>query len=496
MRLATMAQAAELDRRTSQEFGIPAELLMESAGALSAREILRAFPDELRRGGALVVCGPGNNGADGLVVARHLASAGVRRVRLVLSGDEAKRTPLLATQLARARSFGLEQIGLAAASAREGVIVDALIGVGLRGAVREPFAEAIHFINAQRAPVIALDAPSGLNLDTGHPGGVAVRARLTLTYGLSKIGLHIAQGPAYVGKTVVLPVGFAPEAMREVAHTHRLYRARDASRALPPRRAGSNKSSHGRLLVLAGRPGFWGAGVLASASAFRAGAGYVTWASFTAPTPELRQVPEVLTAAIDDRLLDGKFDAIAIGPGLGTEEATADVLRALKARGGRIPVVADADALTVINKFKIGPLPEHWILTPHSGELGRLLGRSAEAVEADRAGAAVEASHKLGAHVVLKGFHTVIASGDRVRVINAGNAALAKAGTGDVLTGFIGAWLAQGLAPLEAASLGAFVHGHLADTWVRDGFDPASLNASDLSLHFPRALATLRKARA
>ena len=246
------------------------------------------------------------------------------------------------------------------------------------------------------------------------------------------------------------------------------------------------------MLVLAGREGFWGAGRLCSVSAYRMGCGYVTWAGGEGSHhPPLESAPDVLTGTLSDKNLFAGKTAVAIGPGLGTGKQTKELLLALKKINQ--PVVVDADALTVLERENLFPLPENWILTPHSGELGRLFGLKGEAVDQDRCSYAMKASQKTGCMVLLKGFHSVLALPDKCWIIAAGNAALAKAGTGDVLTGFIGALLARSLSPFAAAAVGAFVHGRLADNWVHSGKDADTLMAQDLKELLPETLQRLRK---
>ena len=282
------------------------------------------------------------------------------------------------------------------------------------------------------------------------------------------------------------------EALRGIATTYFLFTERLARRYLPARKETSNKSDHGHLLVIAGRPGFWGAGLLASGSGFRMGAGYVTWASFEPPYEVLRELPEVLTARLDDETLwKSSFSAVAIGPGLGAGADTARVIERLKALKG-IPVVVDADAITACVDHQLFPLPSHWVITPHTGELARLLKVDAQDIERDRIRATLEAFDKTKCHVLLKGYRSLIGFEKRCLIIHAGNSALAKAGTGDVLTGMIGGLLAQGLDTPQAAATAAYLHGRLADEWIRAGQDKSSMTASDLKSLLPQVVSRLR----
>jgi hydroxyethylthiazole kinase-like uncharacterized protein yjeF len=498
MRLSTVEQAARIDETSQKDYGLSGETLMEAAGVIAAREIALTYLPELTRGSVAIICGPGNNGGDGLVVARHLHSSGHRNLVIFLLAPTDGISALFRVQLRRAELQDLKIVNLIdkpdsldqIQSAE--LIVDALFGIGLKRKVEGAALSVIEAMNSAKAPTVSLDAPSGLNSDTGRVEGAAVKAAMTLTFGLAKPGFFVAEGHGHVGKLRILPIGFPNQARRQIATSHFLFNERLVRRYLPGRKDTSNKSDHGRLLVLAGREGFWGAGILASTSAFRMGAGYVQWASFEAPFESLQEIPEVLTGKIgDEGLWRTKFSAACVGPGLGVGRATADVIEKLKAIPG-LPVVVDADAITTCVDHSLFPLPKNWVLTPHTGELSRILKVPTAEIESDRFQAVFEASSKTGCPVLLKGFRSHVAFEGRCWIIHSGNSALAKAGTGDVLTGMIGGLLAQGLGTLEAASTAAFVHGVLADEWVRSGNDKSSLTASDLKLILPQVVSRLR----
>ncbi|MGE4133086.1 MAG: NAD(P)H-hydrate dehydratase [Bdellovibrionales bacterium] len=498
MRLATREQAAQIDEASRTHYDLSSEVLMESAGALAAREIDLSYLPELTRGTVAIVCGPGNNGGDGLVVARHLHSGGHRDLSVFLIAPKEAQSPLFKLQLQRAEKQGLRIVDLTEVPARVDqirtatIIVDAVFGIGFSRAMEEPFSSVVEAMNAAAAPKVSLDLPTGLNCDTGRVEGVAVRAGMTVTFGLAKPGFFVSEGPQYVGKLRILPIGFPYEALRGVATTHFLFTEKLARRYLPARKETSNKSQFGRLLVVAGHPGMWGAGVLASSSAYRMGAGYVQWASFESPHESLREVPEVLTGKItDDKIWTEPPTAAAIGPGLGVSEATAQVIERMK-KWENVPVVVDADAITTCVEHDLFPLPPHWVITPHTGELSRILKISAQDIERDRFKAAFAAYEKTKCHVLLKGYRSLVAFENRSIVVHAGNSALAKAGTGDVLTGMIGGLLAQGLDTPQAAATGAYLHGRLADEWVRAGQDKAALTASDLRELLPQIVSRLR----
>lgn len=498
MRLATIEQAQQIDEMSQKVYGLSAETLMESAGALAAREIDLTFLPELTRGAVAVVAGPGNNGGDALVCARHLHSSGYRDLQVYLVAPQDSQSALFRLQKQRCELQGIRFVDLTEIPERveqlksAELIIDGIFGIGLKRKIEDPYLKVIETMNASKAPKVSLDCPSGLNCNTGRVEGAAIKAAMTVTFGLAKPGFFASEGPGHVGKLRVLPIGFPYEALRGIATTHFLFNERLARRYLPARKETSNKSDHGRLLVIAGSPGFWGAGALASTSAFRIGAGYVIWASFESPLEALKEIPEVLTGEVnDDKLWSSKFSAVAIGPGLGSGKETAAIIEKLKDLKD-IPVVVDADAITACVEHDLFPLPAHWVITPHSGELSRILKVHAQDIERDRFKAAFDAHEKTKCHVLLKGYRSVLAFGSRCMVIQAGNSALAKAGTGDVLTGMIGGLLAQRMDTTQATATAAYLHGRLADEWVRSGNDKSSLTASDLKTILPQIVSRLR----
>ena len=353
-------------------------------------------------------------------------------------------------------------------------------------------------MNSSGKRIIALDTPSGLDVNTGQVKGRAVKANLTLTFGLSKPGFYLMQGPSHVGRLKIFSIGFPAPLLSEKADTYFLIEKSWVASRLPERQASDHKARQGHLLVLAGREGFLGAGVLASLSAYRMGAGYVTWvpspgseATHSSLSALIKSIPDVLMQKISDPELFKNKTAVAIGPGLGTTEETKEILLALKKT--KLPVVVDADAFTVCVKENLFPLPTHWVLTPHSGELARLFDITGKEVDQDRCAYAMKASQKAGCLVLLKGFYSVLAQKDKCWIIPKGNSALAKAGTGDVLTGFIGALMARSLDAFSSAAVAAFVHGSLAEEWVESGKDKDSLMAQDLKDILPVVLQKLRQ---
>ncbi len=498
MRIATVEQSRQIDQTSQTEYSLSGEILMESAGALAAREIEQAFFPELKRGLIGIVCGPGNNGGDGLVVARHLHSSGYRDLVIFLAAPRKSRSDLFSLQVDRCDRQGLRIIDVFETPDRLErlrscvLVVDALFGIGFRADMDSQFARVIEMTNTAQCPVVSLDTPSGLDCDRGTIATVAVKATMTVAFGLAKPGFFVNEGPSRVGKLRVLAIGFPFEVFRKTATTHFGFGEKLARRYLPKRPDTSNKSDHGQLVVFAGQPGTWGAGILAAMSAYRMGVGYVTLASFAEPLEVLRSHPEIMTATVDHPKVwnTEMWKAVAIGPGLGVGQKTADLINKLRTTGFE-NVVVDADAITSCVDYDLFPLPKTWIMTPHAGELARVLKTDAQTIEKDRYTYALQASRQVGCHVLLKGFRSVLAYQDRCMVIMAGNSALAKAGTGDILTGMIAGLLAQKVEPVQATATAAYIHGRMADEWVRIGNDKRTLTASDLRDHLPILMARL-----
>ncbi len=450
MKLLTKEQIKILERNHSG--------LMIKAGRLAAKKLKNL------NGTIAIVCGPGNNGGDGFVVAQELFKQ-KKVVQIIVP-----LTPQ--TQLAKVefkKCLRLKIPILKAPIAKVDYVIDALFGIGLSRPM--PFKKLIEWINLH--PVISLDVPSGLNSDTGTCNGPVVRAQRTLTFGASKPGFYVNFGPEHCGQIEVLK-------LYPIQSSIQLF----DQMKLPKRPNQSNKSSFGHTLILSGREGYWGSGLMSSSAAFRVGSGYVTWASFDS-IPLHRAIPEALTATINNKLFSGKFDSILVGPGLGTTNKTAHLLKYLF----RFPnVIVDADALQVAVTHKLFPFPKTWLITPHAGELAKILEKPAKFLESDRMMAVELAIKKVGCSVLFKGFRSILKTESQTFVIASGNSALAKAGSGDVLGGMIAGLCAQKL-PLPKAGLqGAYIHGKLSDAWVLSGRHKNSLMPSDLYRVLPKLL--------
>jgi ADP-dependent NAD(P)H-hydrate dehydratase / NAD(P)H-hydrate epimerase len=513
----TAEEMRAVDRRAITNLGIPGATLMENAGRGAAKVIAELFPTLVsgarRSRPVVVVCGKGGNGGDGFVVARTLRRRGLA-VRVLLAfptteirGDAARK--LAALRQAGVRPHLVEddralEITLAEAS----IVVDALLGTGTRGTPSEPVAAAITAINRAGRPVVALDVPSGLDADGGAAGRVAVRAAVTVTFGGLKRGLVAFPGAELAGDVRVVPIGVpAAEIGRGV--TMFLLEAADIAAAFPARPRDVHKGTYGHLLVVAGSVGKTGAAALAAMAAMRSGTGLVTVATpesqqpivaglvrepMTLPVAETRV--RTIAIAAHAALVEAALarDAVALGPGLGLEAETQDVVRRL-AREVRRPMVIDADGLTALaghlKLLREAPAPR--CLTPHPGEMARMLGVKVADVQKDRIEAVRAFVRAHRAHCVLKGPFSVIGVPDgRIFLNPTGNPGMASGGTGDVLTGVVGGFLARGMEPTVALTAAVYLHGLAGDLGAaRVGQE--ALVAGDLIEALPAAFATLAR---
>lgn len=494
----------DMDRRTIADYGVPGQVLMERAGS-GAAWVASSMLAGVAQARVVVVCGRGNNGGDGFVVARLLGQLGhavsvfscVEPATIVGDARSALERLLAAgRQVTMARDPGLRD-----ALGSADLVVDGLLGTGIAGEVREPFRTAIAQINSAGRPVLSLDIPSGLCSDTGMPLGVAVAATATATFGLPKPGLLLYPGARLAGRIVCVDIGI-PEPVMAAADLL-LLESRDVVEWLPQRAPDSHKGDAGRVLVVAGSTGLTGAACLTARACCRTGAGLVTVAAPRAVCPSieartlesmtwpldgsLEHLAETSVAGILER--SRHVDALAVGPGLGREDQTMEAVRLLIGGLDR-PVVVDADALFALSGHHHLTRGRLVVLTPHPGEMARLLGTSAENVQADRVGAACDAAKRYGCTVLLKGAGSVIAEPDgRVAINPTGHSGMASGGMGDVLTGVVAALLGQGLAPFESAAAGAFLHGYAATLAADDLGGEIGILAGDVADRIPRALA-------
>lgn len=517
MILVTAQEMAELDRRTIEEIGLPGAVLMENAarGALAFFE--RVIPDLTRRR-VVVLAGSGNNAGDGFVIARLLHGKGTWvRVVCLRPAERLRGDALLNYRI-------LEKIGVRPSHwdqnedfssqfslVREAdVIIDALLGTGLSSPVQGLYRDIIEAVNALQKPVLAVDLPSGLDASTGKILGAALRATATATFALPKVGQRIGEGDALVGTLHVVDIGIPPCVVASAGLQRWWLDEELCRRWLTPRPAETHKGRAGHVCLLAGSEGKTGAAALASLGAARVGAGLVTLFVPRSLNPILEvKLTEAMTwpiaetaehsaaAAAESEILNflqGK-QAFAIGPGISLHPETQSLLLRLIPRAP-CPLVLDADALTIVaeapDTLRAARVPV--IVTPHPGEMARLMHCPVADVQADRLKAAQEFSRHHGVVVLLKGHRTIIASPDgRVAVNSSGTPAMASGGMGDVLTGMVAGFLAQGLEPFQAACLSAYIHGKAAEN-LAQGKTTRGLLASDLLEYIPMVIGTLEAA--
>ena len=518
MRVLNTEQMREADRRTIDDIGIPSIVLMENAGRQAVAAMEAAYED-IATSRVAVMCGRGNNGGDGFVVARTLIQRGVD-ASVFLLGSVAEVRGDARTNLEILGRIGMTVVEITNAQEWElhfselsevDLIVDAILGTGFRGRLTGFLETVVADLNSLGVPIVAIDLPTGVSADTASLDGPAVEASMTVTLAAPKIPLVFPPADTHAGDLVIADIGIPLPLLDDIEGQHLELLTRDAMREIVPARAAdSHKGDFGRVLIVAGSLGRTGAAHLAALGALKSGAGLVTVATPRSCLPVVAAMaPEYMTEPLDetaagtidyaavDRILDLTADIIAVGPGLGQSPATTAFVHALLERSG-VPLVLDADAL---NAFAgdpdrlVGRDEVAVVITPHPGEMARLMKTTIEDVQRDRLRCAREfaASHKL--HVVLKGHRTVVAGPDGRTFVNlTGNAGMATGGTGDLLTGMIAAWFAQLLDAEAACKLAVYVHGTAGDLAEADEGE-VSLTAGDMASRIGDALLELTARR-
>ena len=516
MRIATAAQMSEIDRVTIAG-GVAGLDLMECAGREMTWQLLREYPDLEPPMPVAVVCGKGNNGGDGLVVARHLDDLGYD-VTVMLLAEPAALSPEASANLERLPASVARETPPREAWAERAVdlsveselVIDAVFGTGIAPPVRGDYVPLFEALNAGCAPVLSLDIPSGVSGDDGAVDPVAVRADATITVGLPKLGLLLTPGREYVGRLSVVDIGFEDAVCEAHTDDRHYLLPEDYADLLPARPADLHKYRAGTVAVVGGSRRLGGAVLLATLGALRSGAGLVT-----AVLPDLHAaaapavVPEALirpwpvdaagglapsAAELDD--LAARQDALAIGPGLGDAHVTDAWLLDRLAAETR-PLVVDADGLSAFARAGRAPAFAHGrvVLTPHAGELARLSGIDSARLAAERFDLIPELARRWNVVLLAKGAPTLVAAPDGPLVVNpTGHDALAHGGTGDVLTGLIGGLLAQGLDAFDAALLGAWLHGRAGEIIAEASGTRRCLLARELADALPLAFAELEAA--
>ncbi|MBI4700391.1 MAG: NAD(P)H-hydrate dehydratase [Deltaproteobacteria bacterium] len=513
----TREQIQAYDRHASERHKVRGLILMENAGrgaaehvALMAEQEIKRLPPGHAAGPVVIVCGPGNNGGDGFVVGRHLLARGLAVEIFLVGPVEGVRGDARVNLDAFVGIGGelavIERRGSLAPLRRSlqqsPLVVDAIFGTGLARAVEGRYAEVIATINACECPRVSLDIPSGIDANDGRVLGSAVKADLTVTFAHHKAGLLVGQGPAHAGRIERVGLGLPDEEiLDEVGQLGHIIDEAAVASWLGHRPRDLHKYRAGSVLVVAGSPGRVGAALLAARAALRSGAGIASIATWPEAADSIdAQIAELMTIRLYPAQLEAGLEAAlerrkaaAIGPGLGLGEHARRLTERL-VLGWDGPVVVDADAITHFagraERLREAPGPR--VLTPHAGELARLLGTDAAGVEADPLGCAREAAGRTGATVALKGPHTVICSPDALLLCTRGDAVLATAGSGDVLTGMVAALLCS-LAPMAAAAAAVYLHAFAGERWrEREGADRGMV-ASDIVDGIPAAIAAIRR---
>jgi NAD(P)H-hydrate epimerase len=516
MRLVKAAEMQELDKMTTQDMGIPGVVLMENAARSASRIFLEHFscPGASR---VAIFCGRGNNGGDGYVMARYLQKRGLKITVVVLS-EIGKISGDARTNLEIISRMGLELLEVPNEEEwkkRRGVvsesdfIIDGILGTGLNSPVRGFYRQVIEEINRSGRPVMAVDIPSGLNADNGQVMGAAVKADLTVTFGFPKMGQLVYPGASLVGRLARVDIGIPGAVEERIPAQAHVTEPRDFRDLFNSEKEDIHKGSRGHLLILAGSTGKTGAAALASMGALRAGAGLVTLGipkslngimeaklteAMTVPLPETAEGGLALAAEDEIKsLMDGK-SALAIGAGLSTAEETVALVRRI-VRDCPLPMVIDADGLNALDGDlgALEPYRRKRILTPHPGEMGRLTGVTTPNVQKDRIGTALGFVQQYGCYLVLKGARTLVAGPEDGLYVNpTGNRGLSSGGTGDVLTGLIGGYLARGWPMIKSALCGIYMHGLAAD-FLSEEMGTSGILAGDLLTVLPELTASLSR---
>ncbi len=508
MKVLRASSMREADRKAIEDYGIPGIVLMETAGTRVTDFILDHFGHDTR---VVVLCGPGNNGGDGLVIARQLYRAGIKvspwgtQKRGTYRGDAAVneniciRMGLPPRELTGSHDLLLLEEQLNSAD----LVVDALLGTGANRETSGFTAEVINMVNHSSVPVISVDVPSGVNADTGEILGSAVKADWTLTFAYPKLGLFLYPGAGQAGRIFICDINIPHEIVEEEKVD--LLDLPAIRAVLPGRPGDAHKGSFGRVLIVAGSPGMTGAAALAAESALKAGAGLIYLAAPVSICPTLEaKLIEVITIALAEKepgLIDlqaaaeiikkaEQCDVLCIGPGLNPAGDSGELMREI-IRSSPVPLVIDAGALTAIEDdpgcLKEAKFPP--VITPHPGEMARLTGLITARVQSERLGTALEKASEWNCIIILKGANTIIASPNGSAAVNpTGNAVLATAGSGDLLSGMVASFIAQGMTPYQSAMAGVYIHGLAGDllTPVR------GCSALDIKANFKQAFQYIR----
>lgn len=504
MKVVTSEEMAKIDRLTIEHYGIPSMVLMERAAIGVVKHVFQRNPENV-----IILAGPGNNGGDGIAAGRILKNK-VRSIKIFQLFPDEKLSGDCKAQLEIAKKFGVSLIQDYPSDediARADTIIDAIFGTGLKRPIEGRLAEFIEKLNSLNKFTVAVDIPSGISSDTGEVLGIAVKSNITVTFGLPKIGHLLYPGRDFAGKVFIEDIGFPEELL--VSEDLKISTIeRDFVRALiPPRPAYSHKGRYGHVFVIAGSVGKTGAGMMTARSALRTGSGLVTIAvpqvlkdvfqskvleemvlplPCTESTLSIQALPEIIN------FINEKADVVAFGPGIGVNKDTEEILKEVILNCPH-PVVIDADGITLLCGIKdfLKNARSEIVLTPHPGELSRLINVSVKDIEKSRINIAQAVAEEFNVVLVIKGVPTVVANPEgRVYLNTTGNPGMATGGSGDVLTGIIASLIGQRLSPFYASTAGVYIHGFSADIASRKkGFH--GLIAGDIIEALPQAFIEL-----
>lgn len=497
-------QMRNIDRAAEEIASIPSIVLMENAAIACVEELKKDF--ELSKRTVAVFCGKGNNGGDGLAIARHLYNLGVKVKIYLVSGNDFLGDAKINYDIVNSMDISLDTItdtdGLEYVIRSYDIIVDAILGTGISGTVRGNAFEVIKLINENARYILSVDVPSGINSDSGEICGICINANKTVTFAAYKVGMFMYPAADSVGEVVVKGISIPQNVIDSQNVQLNLTDSEFARSVIKPRENNSQKSDYGKLLIIAGSEGMSGAAYLAAQSALKSGAGLITLACPKSINKILEvKTTEVMTLPLCD--IDGhldylasneilsrldSFDAVLIGPGLGRERSVFEVVKTVL-QNSKVPVVADADALFAISRDK-GILRDcdcELIFTPHAMEMSRLTGLEIPYIEANRLEVSKEFCEETGATLLLKGHHTIVTAQSLEQYIsNTGNPGLATGGSGDVLAGIIAALAARGLDCAHAAAVGDYIHGTAGDI-AKERFGMESISAENVIECLPEA---------
>lgn len=511
MKIATAKKMQEIDRIAIDDYGIPGIVLMENAAKGVVASLFKKFPD-IKDKKIGIFAGKGNNGGDGLAAARLLANEDIS-ITVYLLSEKALLKGDAKTNLEKAEEIGIKILEITSLDELEAVkddilkndiFIDAIFGTGLTSGVKGYYRDVINFINSSKRFVLSIDIPSGLSSDTGEIIGEHISADMTVALCLPKIGEILYPAAEYAGELEVVDIGIPELIINNRDIETNLIEERDAVRILPKRKPDTHKGTYGHLVVIAGSKGKGGAAALSSISALRAGAGLVTLAlpeclniSFEVGIPEVMTLPlpDTKYGTIDKsaykillKFLEGK-SAVLIGPGITTDPSTSSLIKNLIKKVG-CPMLIDADGLNIVadNIDLLKDKPSPVIVTPHPGEMARMLNTTSKEIQANRVELSKRLAIEYGVYVILKGARTIVATPEGDVYINpTGNPGMATAGTGDVLSGIIAGFLSQGLSAKDSSILGVYLHGMAGDI-AAENLSQTALIAGDLLKYFPDAV--------